>query len=155
RDCNYKQISEKIFNAPRWADIRSDDSNNKQLEQILNEILLLDVDCLRKVIQHYEINHYAEENEYQQNRSFATFHLFFYGYCNISSLNWEEFSAGISDTQLEDSSWNPGDPWLLEFGKSGAKIIAYQGSYGGTSGSLTGYFDQLFSKYGKREYFPK
>lgn len=65
------------------------------------------------------------------------------------------------DTQLWSETWNPGDPWLLEFKDSGVRILARPTTHGGSFGNyeasfnIVKIFEQQFAIYGRRDYKPK
>lgn len=159
--CDYLEVAEKIYNAPRWWTLdREDDQIRSELEAVINELLFLDFACLQQVVSKYYSDYLGKDEEAKLN-SLATFHLIFYAFCNVDSTLWQEYRGPFNDTQLMSDSWNPGDPWLLEFKETGVKIIAYPSSYGGSFGNLEArwnieaYFVEVYSEYGKRNYLPK
>ena len=108
--CEAIALANKIHEAPDWWGLDLDDKIAKaKLEKVINELLLLDVDCFRAILVEY-FEHYMGSDEEERLGSKATFQLIFYGYCNVGSKDWRWYTGPISDTQLTDKSWNPGGP---------------------------------------------
>ena len=158
--CKEKLLAKRVYEAPSWWSLDLEDEVAKaKLEEIVDELLLLDVECFRKVVVEYYEN-YMGENDLEWLESKATFQLIFYGYCNVDSKDWRWYTGPFNDTQLMDEAWNPGDPWLLDFTDSGVKILARPTSHGGSFGNyeasfnIVKIFEQDYARYGPRSYRP-
>ncbi|MCB1124226.1 MAG: hypothetical protein KJT03_21930 [Verrucomicrobiae bacterium] len=160
-ECDEASIAKKIFSAPRWWGLDLEDrESTARLEEVINELAVLEIECFRSVVAYY-FEHYMGDDEESRVASKATFHLIFYAYCNVDSRDWRDYTGPFTDSQLfYDDSWNLGDPWLLEFLDSGVKIIARPVSHGGSFGNyeasfhLPKIFEQQYSRYGARNYRP-
>lgn len=162
KSCEYKMFAEKIEEGPRWHYTKDHDGKRDSLESLINDLLLVEPACLRKIVNFYYENYLKTKSDEEKLATYGTFFLIFYAYCNVPPSKWEEYTGPFRDTQsIYDPTWNPGDPWLIEFEKEGVKIIGFPFSYGGSFGNLeerwniAAYFEEVYSKYGKRDYLPK